>query len=91
MPFLSSLGAHIHKTSVPICCDFIRGKCFIVGRCALHHCLTPYHWQYQLPGGEDWLSFSSRDNDVIERFYCDVSVSCVPSTKLGQTEVVISR
>ena len=33
----------------------------------------PYHWQYSADAGE-WKSFNEKDNEKLEKLYCDVTL-----------------
>jgi len=69
------LTGHVHhnKPDIPICSDFILGKCKKGFKCPGHHCLLPFHWQYKLPDDE-WKSFNEADNEKLEKLYCDVTL-----------------
>ena len=69
------LTGHIlfNKPEAPICAEYILGKCKNGSKCTGHHCFLPYHWQYSADAGE-WKSFNEKDNEKLEKLYCDVSL-----------------
>ena len=56
----------------PICAEYILGKCKNGSTCTGHHCFLPYHWQYTDAG--EWKSFNEKDNEKLEKLYCDVTL-----------------
>ena len=61
----------VNKPDAPICPEFILSKCKNGSKCTGHHCFLPYHWQYSADAGE-WKSFNEKDNEKLEKLYCDV-------------------
>ena len=68
------LSEHIHSDNpdAPICAEFILGKCKNGSKCAGHHCFLPYQWQYSDAG--EWKSLNYKDNERLEKLYCDVTL-----------------
>ena len=62
-----------NKPEAPICAEYILGKCKNGSKCTGHHCFLPYHWQYSADAGE-WKSFNEKDNQKLEKLYCDVTL-----------------
>ena len=63
----------VNKPDLPICAEFILSKCKNGSKCTGHHCFLPYHWQYSADAGE-WKSFNEKDNEKLEKLYCDVTL-----------------
>ena len=61
-----------NKPEAPICAEYILGKCKNGSKCTGHHCFLPYHWQYTDAG--EWKSFNEKDNQKLEKLYCDVTL-----------------
>ena len=62
----------VNKPDLPICAEFILSKCKNGSKCTGHHCVLPYHWQYNNAG--EWKSFNEKDNEKLETLYRDVTL-----------------
>ncbi|XP_068754720.1 protein mono-ADP-ribosyltransferase PARP12-like [Montipora capricornis] len=66
----------IHNTEekdTEICGFNLRGKCHYDGKCVHQHTELPYLWEFSVRGDDEWESFSSDLNTMLEHAYCDVS------------------
>ena len=70
------LTGHVHqiKPDLPICSDFLLGKCKKGSKCSGRHCSLPFHWQYKVSEVDEWKSFCETDNEKLEELYCDVTL-----------------
>ena len=63
-----------NEKETEICAFNLRGKCNYGNNCIHRHTELPYWWEFSVHG-EQWESFSSDLNTMLEQTYCDVKES----------------
>ncbi|XP_068754719.1 protein mono-ADP-ribosyltransferase PARP12-like [Montipora capricornis] len=67
---------HIHDSEekdTEICGFNLLGKCLYGSKCVYQHTELPYLWEFSVGGDDEWESFSSDLNTMLEHTYCDAS------------------
>ena len=71
----------VNRPDATICAEFILSKCKNGSKCTGHHCFLPYHWQYGDAG--EWKSFNEKENERIEKLYCNVTMDVIECSAEG--------